>query len=174
MTQKWKSVLDISMMVFMRGALNVRWVPKRIQNMLNSFIFIFFFFILKFSTQLRYFHSNSNEDDYTCVPFLLLHSFSLSLTYWSQFALYIILFVLVSIDDVPNIFDYDQILLKRMEHRKIALREKSRWNDGNDDVKTTRKNPMPINRRINRVGWCVCVCFPYFADLAHLRTYLEM
>lgn len=141
----------------MRGFERAMSAKRNPKYMLNFFVFFFFFVILVLL------HFDSDEDDYDCVLFPFFRSLchSISLTYVSvcmcanrsQFAVYKILFELVSIDDVPNIFDYDQILLKRMNHWEMALSKRSWWNDDNDDVKTTRINPMSINRRINRVVW---------------------
>lgn len=62
-----EKVYFISMMAFMRidGALNVRCVPKIIENMLN-FFFFFFNSLDHYVTP-----TNSNEDDCACRPFLL-------------------------------------------------------------------------------------------------------
>lgn len=139
--------------------------------------FLLLLILLKFSPH-NYVTSTSNEDDYACVLFILLSLF-LNLphlciicmyTKRSQFALYIILFV-VSLSTMCQTFSITiKSVQKRRAHWKIATGWKSRWN-GDNDVKATGENPMPINRRINHVGFFLRLSF---ADFAYLRTYLEM
>lgn len=112
----------ISMTAFMRmdETLNVRWVPKRIQNMPN-------FFSSTFSSILYTFYAtptNRAMRTIACVT-VSFYRYEYVFVKRSQFALYIILFV-VSVDNVPTILFCDK--------KRKLYRRKNRWNDADEKL----------------------------------------